>query len=389
MTETAAFRLPRPEDGRVLIVEDNKFNRDLVAGVLSLAGITDLAFAADGAEGLVRVAEFDPDLVILDLMMPVMDGHEFLRRLKADPARQDLPVLVATAITDQDTRNATFDGGAVDYIEKPIDRRELTARVTVHLKNRLLLRHLQRFHDRLAQDLATARSMQEALLPSPTLVGEIATRYGLKVESLFTPSDELGGDLWGLIPIDDHRLAAFTADFTGHGVAASINTFRLHVLLDRLGPRADPAELLARLNAELLPILTRGQFATMAVAVIDRSDHSLTVASAGGPTPIVGRGGYIRRLPLGAPALGITPDAAFVSRRMEFPPGSFVLMYSDAMIESTDPGGAQLGEAGLAGLVAEAFAIGGDRPLAHLATALRDFSHDRVADDLTAAWLSW
>ena len=390
MTSAAApLDLPLPGDGRVLIVEDNKFNRDLMGGVLRLAGIREIAFAVDGAEGLTMVESFAPDLVILDLMMPVMDGHEFLRVLKGNPRHLDLPVLVATAISDQDTRNATFDGGAVDYIEKPIDRRELIARVSVHLKSRLLLRHLQRYHDRLTLDLATARAMQEALLPSPRLIAEVRDRYGLRVDALFVPSSELGGDLWGLVPIDQHRVAVFAADFTGHGVAASINTFRLHVLIDRLGIGADPAEFLARLNQELLPILTRGQFATMVVAIFDRSSNSLSIASAGGPTPILGGGPPPRRLPLDAPALGITAETKFVSHHIEIRPGGFLLLYSDAMIETCDAAGTQLGEPGLDALIAEALACGDDAPLDRLTTGVDRYGGGQVSDDLTAVWLSW
>ena len=389
MTDAASLDLPGLGDGKVLIVEDNRFNRDLVAGVLQMAGIGEIAFAVNGAEGLAMVESFEPDLVILDLMMPVMDGHEFLRRLKQDPAHLDLPVLITTAISEQQTRNAAFDGGAVDYIEKPIDRRELVARVAVHLKSRLLLGRLQRYHDRLELDLATARSMQEALLPSPRRIAEVKARYGLTVNSLFVPSAELGGDLWGLVPIDDRHVAAFAADFTGHGVAASINTFRLHVLIDRLGIGTDPAAFLGRLNAELLPILTRGHFATMVVAIFDRTDGSVAVASAGGPTPILGGGGRgLRRLPLDAPALGITPTATYISHRVAFPPSSFLLLYSDAMIETCDPAGTQLGESGLDRLVEDALAST-EPPLDHLAGAIDSYGQGQIVDDLTAVWLSW
>jgi len=390
VTSTAApLDLPLPGDGRVLIVDDNKFNRELVADVLRLAGIRELGFATDGAEGLAMVESFAPDLVILDLMMPVMDGHEFLRRLKLTPQHHDLPVLVATAVSDQNTRNAAFDGGAVDYIEKPIDRRELIARVSVHLKSRLLLRHLQGYHDRLTLDLATAQAMQEALLPSPRLIAEVKERYGLTVDALFVPSSELGGDLWGLVPIDQHRVAVFAADFTGHGVAASINTFRLHVLIDRLGIGADPADFLTRLNQELLLILTRGQFATMVVAIFDRSSNSLSVASAGGPTPILGGGPPPHRLPLDAPALGITAETTFVTHRVEMQPGGFLLLYSDAMIETCDASGTQLGEAGLDSLIAESLACGDAAPLNRLTTGVDRHGGGQVNDDLTAVWLSW
>ena len=378
--------LPRLDACRILVVEDNQFNREFVAGVLKSAGIGNLAFAANGREGLEKVDSFDPDLIILDLMMPEMDGHEFLRRLKQRPEHRELPVLITTAIDDQDVRNATFDAGAADHVVKPIDRRELIARVSVHLRSRVLVRDLRNYHDRLARDLATARGMQAAMLPSALQVAEAQARTGMTIESLFLPSDELGGDLWGMTPQEGQRLAVFMVDFTGHGVAASINTFRLHLLIARQQAQ-EPAEMLTRLNADLLPILPRGQYATMMVAVIDAAEDTLTFATAGAPAPILGHAGGIQFLAGRGPPLGITAEAAYLQHRLPFPPGSFLVLYSDALVETRNKAGEVLGEAGAADLVRLIAAEGGETRLARLEAAFAAWRNGPLTDDLTALWV--
>ncbi len=129
---------------RVLVVEDNELNQLFARAVLESMGITQVDCARNGAEGLDKVKSFNPDLILLDLMMPKMDGKEFMRHVRADLGRRDLPVLVTTAVDSQFMRNALFADGASDYVNKPIDRQELEARVRVHLRQTLLLRDLRR-----------------------------------------------------------------------------------------------------------------------------------------------------------------------------------------------------------------------------------------------------
>lgn len=374
---------------RVLVVEDNEINRTFACVMLESMGITQVECANNGAEGLVKVAAFEPDLILLDLMMPVMDGQQFLRALRADPARVDLPVLVTTAVDSQDMRNALFGDGASDYVNKPIDRQELVARVRVHLRQTLLLRDLRRYYDRLAFDLATARSMQDALLPSPIQIGEAEARYTVSIAASFSPSSELGGDLWGLLPVDDHRLAVFAVDFSGHGVAASINTFRLHMLLRGADfSAADPAKLLGRLNASLFHLLPRGQFATMVVAMIDTAARSLTIANAGSPSPILGEGGGTRLMTERHPPLGITLGARYENLVLPFGPGCHLALYSDGMAEADNVRGEALGDEGVRRLLTANIGATSEQTVMAMMAAFAQESPAEPADDLTFVWIA-
>ncbi|MBC7906653.1 MAG: fused response regulator/phosphatase [Rhodospirillaceae bacterium] len=375
-------------EARVLVVEDNEFNRQFACAVLGSMGVHVVECAADGVEGLAKVRTFQPDLVLLDLMMPVMDGQEFLRHLRADPDHQDLPVLVTTAMDTQEVRNATFALGAADYIDKPINRQELVARVSVHLRSHLLLKRLGKYHDRLANDLHTAQAMQEALLPTAAYLRETTGRYGLFVDALFSPSAELGGDFWGLVPVDDHRLALFAVDFSGHGVAAAINTFRLHLLIQSASAHAgDPAAFLQALNLALLPLLPRGQFATMLMVVVDVAAGTLTLSNAGGPAPIIGTEGDTRRVNTHNLPLGITASAAYANEVLDFPRGSHVSLYSDGFSDIADQSGQFLGEAGVESLVADNVDGPPQGMLARFMAAFSSRVPGRPEDDLSFIWV--
>ena len=113
---------------KILIIDDDPFGRDALGLVLESNGY-ELAFARNGPEGILRAAEVIPDLILLDVMMPGMDGFEVCRRLRKDPVLGEVPVLMITALDDRASRLQGIQAGADDFITKPIDSVELLARV--------------------------------------------------------------------------------------------------------------------------------------------------------------------------------------------------------------------------------------------------------------------
>lgn len=373
---------------RILVVEDNEMNRVLAAGILQTAGFSLIEFASDGQDGLEKVETFSPDLIVLDIMMPRMDGQEFLRRLRADRRYADLPVLVTTALDGAKDRNTMFELGATDYLGKPINRREMIARVKVHLRNRVMLARLRAYRDRVSQDLTTLASMQEALLPSPDAIAKLSRAYSVSLAPFFDACFELGGDLWGAWALDEARMCFFMADFSGHGVTAAVNTFRLHLMMEHMTSCGEPAEFLARLNAALFRILPRGQYATMIHAVLDTRSGDIVYASAGAPAPVLCMGDQAIALPAGGLPLGFVADASYVAQRASLPPEALLCLYSDALVETVDSHGTMLGEAGAVELIGRSAVTGSaERSLANL---LKDFMGSRAKpldDDLTILWL--
>lgn len=365
---------------RVLVIEDHELNGRLIEVFLQAMGVGHVERALDGETGLARAAASPPDLVVLDLMMPGVDGFAVCRELRARAGREDLPILVQTALTDADARNRVFDIGADDLVLKPLDRKEFTARVRLLLENRRLLRSLHATRQRRDRELALAAATQQALLPTPAQLDSLRHDTGVSVEALFRTSSELGGDLWGLHRLDGDRFAVFLADFTGHGVTAALNVFRLHTLMAALPPCDDPAEVLRRLNVALCPLLPTGQFATMLHAVVEPSLGRVRYAAAAAPAPIAaGRLHDGSGLPL-----GIVRDATFETRTLPLAPGSPVLFHSDALVETPSiDDGTPLGEAAVAARVAEA----PDAALEPLLAPLLARLPTALPDDLTVVRL--
>lgn len=371
---------------RVLVVEDNPPTCQLIKAFLSVLGIEHVFFAGDGVEGLERVPAVAPDLIILDVMMPRMDGIEFLKRLRADPDWATTPVLVQTALDSKQDRTRIYTAGANDMLTKPLNHNEFVVRVRTHLENRLLVRsHLHRI--RLSAEVGTARRMQMALLPPEKLLEEIELHQGVRIQSHFETCSELGGDFWGVHRhrAEDPTFGLFSVDFSGHGLGAALNTFRLHTLMNNFRPTGDdPAEYLSMLNQQLVGLLPRGQFATMVYILADVAAGTLTYSGAGAPPPLVGdpKTGTVERLDASGIPLGMVREAQYENRQADFPAGGVLFLYSDALFETGRRDGAEFGVDDVPELFRQSLFAETD-PLNHMVTDFRAKVIKSLDDDLT------
>lgn len=385
--------LPELETARVLVVDDNRVNRHLLQALLERGGVVHIDMAEDGNDALARLDAFRPDLILLDLMMPNLDGFEMCRRLRQIPAWKDLPVLVQSSLNRAEDRAKAFAAGATDYVTKPINAVELLARVRIHLQNRALLHDLQRFHERTESELSLARKMQERLMPSAERLAEVETAAGVRIAAHFAPSSELGGDFWDLRHEAREpgrgRTMLYMVDFSGHGVGAALNTFRLHAICQQMDTSSlTPADFLSIINRRLCALLPNGQFATMLAGVIEPAENRFVYASAGSTRPMVWAPGDSAPL-LGESAglpLGLLASAEYEERSVPLPPGGRLFLYSDGAIE-IPVGGDVLDEPGLAALVAERMGeADGGRFLDGLLDRVRAVGP--IDDDLTALLLT-
>lgn len=236
-------------------------------------------------------------------------------------------------------------------------------------------------------DIKVARAMQVELLPPAETLLAVRDRHNVAVSGFFETSSDLGGDLWGLDPLDESRFAVWLADFSGHGVTAAMNTFRLHALLEHLAERDRPAVFLAELNSRLAGLLPLGQYATMLYGVVDVARNSFTYAGAAAPPPVAVHTSSLRtEIGNGAGLpLGVSRNASYVERSMSLGPGTLLFMASDALTESPAEDGSLLGQTGAVDLVRKGVSAHGTATDVHailapfLATIRRP-----LRDDLTA-----
>jgi sigma-B regulation protein RsbU (phosphoserine phosphatase) len=369
------------KNSRILLVEDNAFQRQVLTHILHRSGFAYVRTAMHGREAVEVMRGELPDLVITDLEMPEMNGFDLCRLMKQDAQLQHVPVLVQTAMNDQESKSRIFKAGAVDFLPKPLNSDEFLARVSIHLERHTLLRELSQFKERIHGELEMAARTHRLLFPAAKLLEEISQSHGLRVQHTERRCTELGGDLWGIEVLDARHVAISITDFSGHGVYAALNTFRLHTLMQQLSAHAcRPGDYLAVLNNQLEKHLPDDQFATIFYGVIDIQEQTLRYAAAGSPPPLLlypdGRALFpdTSGIPLGA-----FRDSCYVERVLHFPRGSRLLLYSDALIETPDIHGHLMTQERMAELVPEGF------------DALLHFLQERYRsvwpDDLTIAFL--
>ena len=329
---------PSVTDSPILVVDDIAWNRALIGTLLEEAGYTRIRYAVDGLDALSKISEETPDLVILDIMMPHLDGFEVCRRLRANHAYADLPVLVQTALSGVEDRNRAFDAGTTDLVMKPLDRTELLARVNIHLENRALIRGLQAYRDRLEGELAMARSIFDHLLPAESALAALEQGSGLSIRSHMARASELGGDIWGTVQLGKGRFGIYLLDMAGRGVSAALNVCRLHTLVQELvGLGHSPARFLQELNRRADDLLVGGEYAAMIYGVVSPAADRFTYAcAAAGPPLLLLPGADATFCETTGLPLGVTADAKYEQHTLPFPPGAAVMLHSNAILDALD-----------------------------------------------------
>ena len=204
----------------------------------------------------------------------------------------------------------------------------------------LIGRKLMAVTSEMEHQLAAAIALQSDMLPSLEQVAQIQGRCPLDLSSYYRALDGIGGDIWGIEASGPQRVLLYTADFTGHGVAAALNTALFHSFVHIECKRTDrPASLLRRLNKKLHKVLPTGHFATMSCATFDFKTQTMEYSSAGAPPQIYRKSSEAPYEVLSRPSLplGILPDVAYESQTVAFRPGGELVLYTDGLVETPKP----------------------------------------------------
>jgi len=323
---------------RILVVDDVKLLRDLISSILKKAGFQHIAQAENGQEALYQIAAEPPDLMILDIMMPVMDGMEVCNLVRQIEDTASIPIIVQTAMNDNEERLKAFAAGASDLITKPVNALELVIRTKLHLQNLVLNERQDNYRRRVEDELSTAKDVQQNLLPSPQSLTEISDQTKLNISSVFQPSSELGGDFWGAHLMSNGCVGFYITDFSGHGVVSALNTIRLHTLLFNVEDAwLEPSALLSSINGSLCEMLPTGQYATMLLGVFSPEDNKLYYSAAAAPPPILGswsKPDTNEYLDTTGIPLGISKSATYETHSRPFTRDNFLFCFSDALIET-------------------------------------------------------
>lgn len=282
-----------PPPATILVVDDSPVNLQVLVRTLHGSGHRILA-ARDGRAALDIARRARPDLMLLDVMMPELDGFEVCRVVKAQPETADTLVIFLSALGEVSDKVSGLELGAIDYITKPIQAEEVLARVANHLTRQHLERELRRSRDRLERELVSAGDMQRFILPAA-----LPSHPSAGFAAFYQPSRNAGGDYFDVLNLGDGRFGIIVADVSGHGAPAAIVMAMIRAVVHTYpGVADDPPALLHYLNRHFRYLWDTAMFATGIYAVLDANRRVLRLSCAGHPAPLLIRGNAVAPVPV-------------------------------------------------------------------------------------------
>jgi len=359
---------------RILVVDDDPGMIRAVSRVLGrLHDVT--AFLSPG-EALDEVAALAPDIAIVDIRMPEMDGFELMQRLLAKQPDLDVILMTGNAVEPEANLIRAIEAGAFYFIQKPFDRRVLLTLVDRCLQVRRLQHERQRNLRRLEGELDEARRFQDSMLPEPS-----CTIDAVSIDARYEACTELAGDFYDYARAGDGAVAFVIADVSGHGASAAMLTGIVKSAFHAsAGDGYEPLRVVERVSEGLGPFEGR-RFVTMFAGRVDAPVSSLMFASAGHPPAFLRRAGGAMEVlestgPLISPVFRSIP---FEQESVAFGPGDHLLVYTDGVAEAAGADG-QFGLARVQSLVQRSDRRGAAL-IDELLDELESFTKGRPRDD--------
>ena len=375
----------KQEASKILVVDDEPRNVRILQIQLNAQGYT-VCTAADGLEALDTVEKEVPDLILLDINMPRMDGFEVIKQIRADKATEFIPIVMITALRDtRENRIRSIEAGADDFIEKPFDSLEVLARVRSLLRVKEYQDTLAKHNARLEEDLEMARSIQEILIPEDG-VQELS---GFRIASRCCPEMAVGGDFFDVWEIGPNRLGVFISDVMGHGVSAAfVTVFIKTILAEFRGLVEDnPGYLLEILNTRFNDLISSRlfMFATAFCGIIDLGKGELVCANAGHSFPLLYNGRQQMYYPIGdkntGNGLGIWRESVYETTHYPFDRLSKIFLYTDGVYEAKNLQGEEFTAERLQKLVSGCTSQPAGKLIASVSEAVDAFTANCPKDD--------
>src|SRR6516225_9516983 len=317
----------------ILIVDDTPLNIGVISGALKDSYKTKVATNGEKALALAG-AEEKPDLILLDIMMPGMDGYEVCTRLKADPSTREIPVIFLTGQTGAEDETRGFEVGAVDYVHKPFSPAVVKARVRSHIMLREARAQLAAQLLALNNELEMARQIQLSILPH-----SIPDLPHLPIAARFLPMTSVAGDFYDFIQIDDKHLGVLIADVSGHGLPSALIASMLQVALTaQVAHASEPGKVLSGLNKALCGKFTHN-FVTAAYLYVNIDKKTIRYAGAGQPPVVryIGSNSKADTVVENGIVLGMVDEATYEALELPLESGDRYVLYTDGIVEAADP----------------------------------------------------
>ena len=399
------------EKKTVLIVDDTPTNIQILMEILK--DEYRIIAAVKGAKALqLAASDPPPDIILLDIMMPGMDGYEVCARLKAEAKTRDIPVIFITAMSDAQDETKGLELGAVDYITKPISPPVVLARVKSHLelkqareilKNQNVILEerveertkevlklervefeLRAAKEKVENELNIAAQIQKSILPS--YFPPYPNRHEFELFALMQPARYVGGDFYDFFFVDDHTLALVMADVSDKGIPAAMFMMVSRTLINFLAvEHRSPSVVLEKANNVMCQNNDAGMFVTVFLAFYDVSSGKLTATNAGHSAGlIVERGGDSKEWAhTHGAALGFLEDLPYGEESLDLEIGQTLFLYTDGVTEAMSPDEELFGLKKLQNLLKSKNYSDLDQLCSRIEAELSVFQHGRQFDDIT------
>ncbi|MFL6797995.1 MAG: PP2C family protein-serine/threonine phosphatase [Xanthobacteraceae bacterium] len=329
----------------ILVVDDNDDNRYTLTLYLDLEGYAYVDVAHDGEEAIARLQSESFDLMLLDVMMPKVDGYQVLAWLKDQPQLRDLPVIMISALNEVNSVIRCIELGAVDYLLKPFNPVMLKARLGATLEKKKLRDEINQHLARLEEELDAARKLQMSMVPQSFPAATAA--FPIDIHASMEPAREVGGDLYDFFITDDGMLWFLVGDVSGKGMPAALfmarakSLIRITTELMRLhAAAAKPADVIARVNRELCQDNHDLMFVTLFFGMLAPHTGAVEYCNAGHNPPYRIKAGALEAITGGKGIiLGVRSDAVYSTGELSLAPGEGIYVYTDGVTEANNASG--------------------------------------------------
>ena len=320
---------------KILIVDDSRTIVALINSILREG--YDTVTASNGLEAIEVNNRAKPDLILMDVEMPVMDGLEACKKIKEQSKNTFTPIIFITSKGDLQSIKTGLRAGAEDYLTKPFEPEELLARVQAVLRTQKLYNQLMEAYAIIDRERDTIAHIQKSLICK-----ELPNIHGFNFFADYQPSSKAGGDYYDFIRIDDDHLGVLVADVSGHGTPAAVIMAMMRVLIRSfLAKVSSPKEVLETINSILCENQESGHFITAFYGVIHLPSRKMKFASAGHNPPLLieYEVDTIQSLHTkkGFPLM-IHSLNEIEEREIHLPPNSKLICYTDGLTEARGKG---------------------------------------------------
>lgn len=323
----------------IIIVDDNLTNQLIILRILENAGYKDLMTASSAQELFIHLKMDTPnnqqlpvDLILLDMMMPAIDGLEACRLIQEQPHLRDIPIVFVTAMGDSHKMAEALDAGAIDYVMKPINKIELLARI----RSALRLNQEKNWHKErdkhIKAELELAKQVQGSVLSQPI------DDENITIDAIYQPSYELAGDFYAWYRISDNRYGIILLDMMGHGISSSlVCMFISSVLQDTIKKISDPEQVITELNRFMNRLYITDKlvnyYFTAIYLVLDTEEKTIEYVNAGHPPGLVFMDDQAILLEQSCCAIGFFEKIDICKGKLSYTGSIQIMLYTDGLIE--------------------------------------------------------